>query len=171
MSELKQEKWVAGVVNTPQDGTGKDFPFTFFEIDTDEPNVDQQVLNVYKRFNLDVVSQRIGKGYHYFGNQIDRAIWREWYAELKNLNPLYPPLTLRITKKFIDEVFEKPVYHEAQNVIPNWAKALMHFLNKEIRGQNDTNLYKATQACSLQKYFRVVVYKVNLQQKLGGMVI
>lgn len=153
---VQTHRWVAGVVNVNQ--INKNEPYTFFEIDTPDEQVKQKILAVYRKWNIDVIEHRIGKGYHFFGNAIDRSIWRDWYAELKPLNPKYPPLTLRITRKYIGEAFERPVYHEAQNIVPNWSKAIMHFLNKEMRGLNDTNLKKSTHDCGLHKYFTVVVY-------------
>ena len=162
MSEqTSQIKWVAGVVNiSPL--LGKDHPYTFFEVDTVEESVHSFILETYHKFNIDVVSQRVGKGYHYFGNNTDRQIWREWYGTIKHFNIKWPPLTLRITKKIPDEVFERPVYHEAQYVLLNWCRALMHFLNKEIRHENSTNLHSAMNDCGLSKYFKCVLYKVEL---------
>lgn len=159
---IPKTKWVAGVVNFSLH-LGRDFPHAFFEIDTTDEASHKHVLDSYKRFNIDCVSQRIGNGYHYFGNAIDRQIWREWYLTVKELNYKYPPLTLRITKKFRDEVFERPAYHEAQQITPNWSRALMHFLNKEIRGENNTDLHKAMESVGLKKYFKTVVYKVELK--------
>lgn len=160
MSQLAV-RWVAGIYREDPK-LGKDFPHTFFETDAIDEKTNQFVLESYKRFNLDVVSQRIGKGFHYFGSSVDISIWREWYATLKEINFKWPPLTLRISKKFSDEIFERPVYHEAQSRPLDWSRALMHFLSKETKGQNDTNLHSAMQTCGLHKYFRCLVYKVEL---------
>lgn len=156
-------KFVGGVVNYNKE-LGKDFPFCFFEIDTIAENTHQFVLESYKKYNVDVISQRIGKGYHYFGGVLSREIWKDWYASIKELNIDYPPLTLRITRKFDDEVFEKPLYHEAQSVVPNWSKAVMHFLNKEKDFKNDSNIRKAIYACGIPKYFKETVYPIILKE-------
>lgn len=153
-------RFVAGVVNIDT-RLGKDHPYSFFEIDTIDENIHQRVLENYMKFNLDVVSQRIGKGYHYFGNITDRQVWKEWYFGIRDINLKWPPLTLRITRKFYDEIFERPVYHEAQNRPPNWARALMHFLSKEHMRMNSTDLHKAMKSCSLPEYFKVVVYPLK----------
>lgn len=156
--------WVGGAVNINQQ-LGRDFPHTFFEIDTADKTIHEVVLTVYKKHNLDVISQRVGKGYHYFGGHADRQLWKEWYSDLKHFNPLYPPLTLRITKKFIDEVWERPVFHEAKEVVPNWSKAVMSFLNKSIGGTNNVNIHKAMNHAGLPKYFRCVVYPVEVNHE------
>lgn len=169
MSEQKQyeplkpnERWVAGIVNIAPD-VGKDHPYAFFEIDTVDEKTHQFVLDRYKKYNLDCVSHRIGKGYHYFGGQVDLQIKNEWYSELRHLNVRYPPLTLRVTKKFKDEIYERPMYHEAQNVVPNWSKALMFFMNKVIRNQISTDLWAALDSVGMRRYFRCTVYKVEVQ--------
>jgi hypothetical protein len=154
--------WVGGVVNVNVVNINE--PYTFFEIDTTDEKIRDAVLGIYKKYNLDVIEHRIGKGYHFFGGHVDRSIWREWYSELKPLNPKYPPLTLRVTKKFEGEIFERPVYHEAQNIVPHWSKAVMHFLNKTIRNENDNYIKEAMRVCGLHKYFKCVVYNIAERQ-------
>lgn len=156
-------KFVGGVVNIDP-RIGGNHPYTFFEVDTRDKTIHEKVIEVYKKYNLDLVYHSIGKGAHFFGGNVDRQIWIEWYSELKSLNVEYPPLTLRITRKFDDEIFEKPVYYEAQSVITNWSKSLMHFLNKEKDFKNDTNIRKAIYACGLQKYFKETVYPIILKE-------
>lgn len=158
------KKFVAGVVNISP-VLGKDHPYTFFEIDVIDEKTFNQVLVNYERFNIDVVSHRIGKGYHFFGGNTDRQIWKEWYSKIKHLNLKYPPLTLRITRKFDDEIFERPVYHEAQSKPLDWSRSLMYFLNKELRRENSTNLHESMNRCSLSKYFKVVVYPLDSGEK------
>lgn len=162
MSQTTQEKWVAGIVNISPH-FGKDHPYTFFEIDTIEKCVYESVLENYKKFNLDVVSQRIGKGFHFFGANADRQVWKEWYFGIKDFNYKWPPLTLRITKKKEDEIFERPIYHEAQSKPLDWSRSLMHFMNKVIRNENSTDLHQAMSDCGLDKYYKCVVYKVELK--------
>lgn len=154
--------FVAGVVNIDPKVSGN-HPHAFFEIDTTDTSVRDYVLSIYHKYNLDVVEHRIGKGWHFFGNKVDRQIWIEWYSELKKLNPSYPPLTLRISKKFAGEVFERPIYHEAQESVPNWSRALMSFMNKVIRDQNSDNLWVAVNNAGLPKYFKCVVYPVEVK--------
>jgi hypothetical protein len=157
--QVSSLKFVAGVVNVEPDSS-RDFMYAFYEIDTTDTKIHEFVLSIYTKHNIDVVSHHCGKGWHYFGAKIDRMLWREWYAELKHLNVKYPPLTLRITKKFQGEVWERPIYHEAQLVTPNWSKALMFFLNKEQSDDNPVNLWKAMRRCGLEKYFKCVVYPI-----------
>lgn len=159
MSQIQDRKFVAGVVRFDPI-RGPNFPYTFFEIDTRDESVKDFVISIYKKYNIDVISHKVGQGFHFFGGQVDLTIWRDWYAELKHLNEKYPPLTLRITKKFDTEIFEKPVYYEAKG-LENWARSIMHFLNKEIKRQNSTNLWTSTNSCGLNKWFKVVVYPLG----------
>lgn len=160
MSEIiHKKKWVGGIVDVNQQVSNQ--PYTWFELDTVDESVHQKALSVYSKWGIDLVEHRIGKGYHLFGNKVDRSIWAEWYAELKPLNPKYPPLTLRVTRKFEGEVFERPVYHEAQNITPNWSKALMHFLEKERKHLNSTDIVKAMRDCGLHKYWKCVIYPIE----------
>jgi hypothetical protein len=159
--KIKHKKFVGGIVRISPE-KGKDFPYTFFELDTTDPDQHDFVLSQYKKFNIDVIWQRVGKGYHYFGAPVDIQIWREWYAELKPLNPDFPTITLRITRKKVNEVWEKPVYVMATSTPLNWAKALMHFLSKEQVFENSTNIHTAMNHCGLPKYFKCVVYDVEV---------
>lgn len=164
---IKVKRLVGGIVRISPE-LGKDFPYAFWELDTLDRKQYDYVLEQYARFNLDVVVHRVGKGYHFFGGSLDMQVWREWYATLKHLNPDFPTLTLRITRKFGDETWERPVYIEAQSVIPNWSKALMSFLNKEQRFANQLNIHNAMKACGLPKYFKCVVYDVHREVVLNG---
>lgn len=159
--KIKHKKFVGGIVRISPE-KGRDFPYTFFELDTVDQTQHEFVLNQYKKFNIDVIYQRVGKGYHYFGNMVDIQIWREWYADLKPLNPDFPTITLRITRKTIKETWEKPVYIMATSEPLNWAKALMHFLSKEKIFENSTNIHTAMKHCGLPKYFKCVVYDVEV---------
>jgi hypothetical protein len=159
---IKAKRFVGGIVRISPE-KGKDFPYTFFELDTIDQAQHDTVLNQYKKFNLDVIVQRVGKGYHYFGAPTDISIWREWYKDLKPLNPDFPTITLRITRKSGKEVWEKPVYIEAQSKPLNWSKALMHFLNNEKDYKNSTDIHAAMKHCGLHKYFKCVVYDVEVK--------
>ena len=165
--ELTKKVWVAGVVNrdpTIPKGIENADRYTFFEIDTPDIKTHEFVLQTYQKFGIDVCSIRCGQGYHYFGDKVSIIIWREWYAILKPLNDKYPPLTLRITKKRDNEIWEKSVYHQNKNPMPNWAKAVMHFLNKEYRHENDNYIKTSMQRCGLHKYWKCVTYQVEVKQ-------
>lgn len=156
-------KFVGGVVNIDP-RVGGNHPHTFFELDTRDKTIHEKVIKIYEKYNLDLVYHIIGKGAHFFGGMLDRQIWIEWYSELKPLNVAFPPLTLRVTRKFDDEIFEKPIYYEAQEVLPNWSRALMHFLNKEKDWKNSTDIRKAIYACGIPKYFKETVYPIILKE-------
>lgn len=157
--------WVGGVVNRDPKipkGTPNADRYTFFEIDTPDLRTHEFVLKIYQNFGINVCSIRCGQGYHYFGDVVNIQTWREWYEVLKPLNEKYPPLTLRITKKRENEVWEKSIYHNFKSEMPNWAKAICHFLNKELRHENDTWIKTAMERCGLSKYWRCVTYQVEI---------
>lgn len=160
LNSPKPDFFCAGVVNIGP--LGKDHPCAFFEIDTTDEKVRDYVISVYKKYNIDCVEHRVGKGWHFFGGMVERTIWVDWKNELQHLNPKYPPLTLRISKKPTDSTFERPVYHESKEVLPNWSRALMHYINKEIKGENHTDLWQSMYNCSLEKYWQLTVYPVFL---------
>src|SRR5689334_2058579 len=94
----ENEVWVAGVVNVIP-GLSKEEArlqrYAFFEIDTTDENVFNFVLESYKKHDINLISQRIGQGYHFFGDLMPIESWKEWYLEVRELNKQYPPLTLR----------------------------------------------------------------------------
>jgi hypothetical protein len=163
MSQRVYPKFVAGIVDVDPNMTreqNRETPYAFWEIDTTDEKAHQQVLDVYKKFEIDMCSQRVGKGFHYFGEKVPRAIWKEWHEELINLvgNKKFPALTLRITRKFAEEVFERPVYHQVRDPPQDHHRALMHFIVKEMKNQNSTYLERAAHDCGLDKYYKVVPY-------------
>lgn len=161
---IKAKRWVGGIVKISPE-KGKDYPYTFFELDTTDPVLHNFVLNQYRLFCINVVFQRVGKGYHYFGDMTHIETWRKWYKDLKPLNPDFPTLTLRVTRKSGKEVWERPIYMESVHIAanpPNWARALMHFLNKEQSYTNSTDIHTAMKHCGLPKYFKCVVYDVEV---------
>lgn len=161
MSQELKPKFVAGIVDVDPSldkEKARDNPYAFWEIDTTDEAVRKLIIITYEKYKIDFIEHRIGKGYHYFGDKVSRETWRDWHQEIKHTNPKFPALTLRISKKYQDEVFERPAYYRVKYDPSNWARALMFYLSKEIRGENSTNLHKAMEACSLQKYFTTVVY-------------
>jgi len=158
ISSPKPDFFCAGIVNIGP--LGKDFPYAFFEIDIIDQKIHDFVISVYQKYNLNCISHRVGKGWHFFGDTVERTIWVDWKNELQHLNPKYPPLTLRISKKPMDVTFERPVWYGDKNAIPNWAKATMHYLNKEIKGENHTDLWQSMYNCNLETYFKLTVYPV-----------
>lgn len=158
-------KFVAGIVITdPQlsKEQARENPYAFWEIDTLDDKVHELVLSTYAKHGIDVISQKLGKGWHYFGDKVTREQWKLLHEKLVNFsgNEKFPALTLRITKKFNNEYYEKPVYHQNKYPPANWAKALMYYMNKEIRGENSTNLHQSMKDVSLHKYFITVVYPI-----------
>ena len=163
MSQMIKPKFVAGVVDVDPNLTmeqNRENHYAFWEIDTTDENTHNLVIETYTRFGIDFVSQRIGKGYHYFGEKIHYLKWKEWHNELIRLvgNKEFPALTIRITKKYPEEIFERPVYHQVNNPPSNNHRALMHFLNKEMKGKNQWNHLDAAHNCGLDKYYKVVPY-------------
>lgn len=165
MSQTLKPKFVAGIVITDPNLSkeqARENPYSFWEIDTDNENVHSTVLEIYKKYNVDVVSQRIGKGWHYFGDKMFRDNWKILHDDLVRLsgNKEFPALTLRISKKYPGELFERPVYHQNKYPPASWARALMHYLNKEMKCENSTNLHQSMKDCGLPKFFICVVYPV-----------
>jgi len=134
--------------------------------DIDTTNIENYnaVLQVFKNYNVDVISQKLGKGWHFFGDFVDYETWRQIWSEIKPYaDPLWAPHTLRITKKRPEEIWERPIYHKHKNDPQNWAKSIMAFLCKTLRNENPSNIWAATHSVGLHKYFQVTVYGVELK--------
>ena len=163
LSQTLKPKFVSGVVITDPNLSkeqARENPYAFWEIDTLDERQHNLVLQTYKKHQIDVVSQVIGKGKHYFGDKVTRERWKLLHDELVSLvgNDKFPALTLRISKKYDSELYERPIYHQNKYPPANWARALMHYMNKTIKGETSTNLNQAMKDCGLPRYFICVVY-------------
>ena len=156
-------KFVLGIVDVDPNLSkeeSKDNHYSFWEIDTIDQEANKLVIQTYEKYSINFVEHRTGKGWHYFGEKIHYTVWKEWHQELVKLvgNKEFPALTLRITRKFDSEVFERPIYHQVTSPPQDHHRALMHFLNKEMKRQNTWNLKKAVHATGLERYYKIVCY-------------
>lgn len=169
--QLETKKvWVCGIYNwqattTKEERQKHEYPrHNWCDIDTTNIDNFNNVLAVYKKYQVDCISQRCGKGWHFWGDIVDYPTWLKIWTEIKPFaDPKWPPLTLRMSKKRPDEIWERPVYHRHKNDPPKWAKSVMSFLCKALRNENSTNLWQAMHQVGLDKYFQCVVYSVELK--------
>lgn len=132
------------------------------DLDVLEQNRFDAVLEVYRKYQVNVVSQRLGRGWHFMGDLVPYELWRTIWLEIKPCaDPRWAPHTIRITKKKEDEIFERPVYHNHGSLPPNWAKALMSFLCKSVYSDDYSKLYSAIKHSGLHKYLAYVVYRIE----------
>lgn len=162
--------WVGAVYNWESSSTKEirrlgEYPrHNWCDIDVDDIKNYDAVLDAFKKYQVDVISQRVGRGWHFFGDVVDYETWKQIWIEIKPYaDPQWAPHTLRLTKKRVDELFERPVYHKHKNDPPKWARALMHFLCKTIRNENSSNIWSAMRDTGLNRYFQCTVYLVELQ--------
>lgn len=148
--ELKKEVFVGGIYNWPATCTkeervkGNYERHNWCDIDTTDPSYLEGVLKVFAKYKVDCFSQRVGKGYHVFGDIVPYELWKKIWFEIKPYaDPRWAPHTLRITKKRDNELFERPIYHRNATEPRDWARATMSFLCKVIREENSTNLMSA----------------------------
>lgn len=170
MSEQVSKIWVGGIYNWASSSTKEirrlgNYPrHNWCDIDIYENERLESVLEVFKKHQIDVVSQQLGKGWHVFGDIVAYETWKQVWLEIKPYaDPLWAPHTLRLTKKRTDEVYERPIYHKNKNDPPNWSRSLMHFLCKAIRDENSSNIWSAMHDTGLDKYFQCTVYSVGLR--------
>ena len=171
MTEQISKVWVCGIYNW-QAGTSKEERMkgeysrhNWCDIDVVSIENLDAVLQVFKKWQVDCISQRCGKGFHVFGDLVEYPLWQLIWDEIRPYaDQKWAPHTMRISKKRKNEVWERPIYHKNKNEPQNWAKALMSFLCKELRSENSTNLWNAMHQCGLDKYFHCVVYEVELKQ-------
>lgn len=169
--EVKRKIWIAGIYNWPASTTKEmrmntDYArHNWCDIDVLEKERFNSVLAVFKKYEIDCVSQRLGKGWHFFGDLVPFDTWLKVWEEIKPYaDPRWAPHTMRVSKKGDDEVYEKPIYHKHKNDPPKWSRALMSFLCKTIRNENSENLWNAMHQTGLHKYFQCTVYLIEMVQ-------
>ena len=164
---------VAGLYYWSKDSTKEDriankfYPrYCYADIDTPNKEYANAVLEIFKKYNVTCIIQRVGKGFHAIGDFVDYDLWYKIRTETKPYcDPLWPPHCIRISRKRNDEVWEKPEYYQNNNnQKPNWCKAVLYFLCREMRFENEASLRTAMKRCGLDKYFVTTVYTVELKQ-------
>lgn len=85
--------------------------YLFWEIDTQDNDMMERVLDVYQFYNLPVYVHKTMRGYHFLSvKPIPLDIFAQAIKQLRDTNPAYPPITLRIKhNKYIgeDKVFNE----------------------------------------------------------------
>lgn len=170
MSQVTQKVWVCGIYNwqagtTKEERRNTDYNrHNWCDIDTTNTENLESVLAVFKKYQVDCISQRCGKGFHVWGDLVEYPLWQLIWDEIRPFaDPKWAPHTLRMSKKRDNEVWERPIYHKNKNEPEKWARALMSFLCKALRNENSTNLWNAMHQVGLDKYFHCTVYQVELK--------
>lgn len=137
------------------------------DIDTDKEENIKGVLQVFKKENLDCVIHRCNRGWHVFGDLVDYPRWRMIWEQVKQYaDPNWHPHSLRISKKRPEELWLKAEWVcVTNNPMPNWAKALCHYINKIERGESEDLLKKSIARCGLNKYWETAIYPIELKVK------
>jgi hypothetical protein len=168
--ETVKKVWIGGIYSWPASSTKEErrkggyARHNWCDIDTDNVENYNAVLAVFKKYQVDVISQRVGRGWHMFGDLVEYDLWKQIWIEIKPYaDPLWSPHTLRVTKKRKDELWSRPIYHKHKNDPQNWAKSIMAFLCKTLRDENSSNIWTAMHSVGLHKYFQVTVYGVELK--------
>lgn len=173
MSQQLRNVFVGGIYNwnsamaEKELRKNRDYPrHNWCDIDTADIKNLEGVLAVFKKYGISCISQRCGKGFHVFGDIVPFDLWLKIWDEIRPYaDPLWQPHTLRVTKKKLDEVWEKPLYHQNgnDNNIKPWMRSLMSFLCKTLRNKNSTNIWSAMHHVGLDKYFQCTVYPVEVK--------
>lgn len=81
------------------------YRYLFYELDTTEQEIVDNVLAVYTNLNLPVYAHRTMRGYHFLSvYPIPIEDWKIALTGIRDYNPAYPPITLRIKpNKYIGE--------------------------------------------------------------------
>lgn len=171
--EAKMIVTVGGIYNWPesiskeQRHRDKTYPkYNWCDIDVVNIENHNAVLDVFKKYSVSCISQRCGKGRHFFGDLVPDQTWIKIWSEIKPYaDPLWQPHTLRVTKKRVDEIWERPVFHDNgnNNIIKPWMKSVMSFLNKSLKKDNSNDIYSAMHHSGLDKYFQCTTYRVEIK--------
>lgn len=171
--ETKNIVWAVGCYNWPASTTkeerlkNKNYErFNWCDIDTTDPKYYDSVIQVFKENNVSCIGMRCGKGYHVWGDLVSFELWMKiWIGIKPYADPRWAPHTLRLSKKRVGEVWERPIFYNFSNLEKPkpWMSAMMHFLCKAMRGENSSNLKAAIHQCGLDKYFQCPTYPVELK--------
>ena len=171
--EIETKKvWVSAIYNWNRDFIEKakrreipTYPrYNFGDLDSTDENNFNSVLKIFTDRKIPVVSQRVGKGYHIFGDIQPYDTWLEIQKQMQPyLDPNWPDHCLRITRKRPDEVWERPIFHANGNDMPKWSKSLMSFLSKVLRNENHHDLWNAMHQTGIDKYWQPTVYDVEVK--------
>lgn len=173
MSQTVTKKvWVGGIynwnVNFKEKAKRREIPtyprHNWGDLDTTDENNFKAVLKIFEDNKICVVSQRIGKGFHIFGDLLPYEKWLDIQKQMQpHLDPNWPDHCLRITRKKSDEVWERPIFHANGNEMPKWARSLMSFLSKVLRNENHHDIWNAIHHVGLDKYWQCTCYSVELR--------
>lgn len=104
-STLKRTNWVWTKAICNYSSSNPTLRFLLFEIDTKDINILNEVLAVYRKYNLSVYYHETGNGYHFISiSPMSKVEHAKAVREIKHLNPLCPLIALRIkTNKWENE--------------------------------------------------------------------
>lgn len=150
---LPRPVWTCGLtMYEPHEGERPKVGYVFFELDKPNQEYFDEVIKTYAEMGIGVVSHKIRRGFHFFGDLRPDDIRRTLQKRLQHLNfDGSLNTTLRVKRKSSDEIFEPSIWHGKER--PNWCKALQYFLALESR--NEITDYDVTaKRCGLHKYFK-----------------
>ena len=118
-----RDKTTVGLTSTlaPEDEKFDNFRFFFFE--TDKPYNNEhytRLIKLYERNNLDVLIHQTGGGGLHFKSPtlITKDLWKELMAEVSDINPACPMITLRTKcNKYVSEDsvwYKSHAYHSGE---------------------------------------------------------
>jgi len=140
--------------------------YIFADIDQLQPYRLEAVLDIYKNNRISCLVQRVGRGWHLFGDMVNFETLKKMRLEMKDYVDPRAGTCLRITHKSEFETWLRPEWHNFSGYSdrPNWVKAVSYFLCREERFENEEWLRKAVQKCGLQKYFQPAYYAVEVKR-------
>jgi hypothetical protein len=140
--------------------------YIFADIDQLQPYRLDAVLDIYKKNKVSVVVQRVGRGWHLFGDIVNFETLKKMRQEMKDYVDPRAGTCLRITRKTPNEVWLKPEWHNFSSYPerPNWVKAISYFLCREERFENEEWLKRAVNKCGIYKYWQPAYYLVGVKR-------
>ena len=145
MKKNRSNKYTTGLVITNNTNSDR---FLFFELDHPTVLELQEVMNVYKRYGLDLIIHRSFNGTHFISpTLVSMETWKEAMSKLKHINKKCPMTTLRwLPNKYPNERevwFTSDHWSDSNNLRRN-SLELSQLLNKtfqtDFEGTIQTNL-------------------------------
>lgn len=138
------------------------YRYLFWEIDSQDEQVLNDVMSIYRYFKLPVYVHKSYRGYHFLSvKPIEKTVWDFAIQKLRGTNPRFPPVTLRILANKHDN--ELSYYKEGFCYYPdNKTHKDTEYLRKYIENQD---------VLALEHYYMIVFYRLPQQNTLDDMTL
>jgi hypothetical protein len=139
-----------------------EYRYLFWEIDNQEEQILNRVMSLYRVLRLPVYIHKSFRGYHFLSvKPIEKTIWNYAIQHLRDTNPRFPPVTLRIlANKYPNEIeyYKQGFCYYPDDKIHKDTEYLKKFIENQ-------------DVLSLENYYMIVFYPLPKQNLLDTMTL